>query len=147
MSLRETLEADIKTAMRSGDATVRDTLRMVVASIKQSEIDLGRDMTDEEVQRVLATARKTRVDAAEQFEAAGRAELAANERAQIEVVVGYLPKQLDADTLRGVVTELIAELGATSSKDKGVVMKELMSRHRGSVDGKAAQQILGELLS
>ena len=147
MSLRETLEADIKTAMRSGDATVRDTLRMVVASIKQSEIDLGRDMTDEEVQRVLATARKTRVDAAEQFEAAGRAELAANERAQIEVVVGYLPKQLDADTLRGVVTELIAELGATSSKDKGVVMKELRSRHRGSVDGKAAQQILGELLS
>lgn len=147
MSLRETLEADIKTAMRSGDATVRDTLRMVVASIKQSEIDLGRDMTDEEVQRVLATARKTRVDAAEQFEAAGRTELAANERAQIEVVVGYLPKQLDADTLRGVVTELIAELGATSSKDKGVVMKELMSRHRGSVDGKAAQQILGELLS
>jgi len=147
MSLRTKLEEDIRDAMRARDEVKRDTLRMVVASVKQAEIDLGRDMTDDEVLKVLATARKTRVEAAEQFDAAGRADLAAIEREQLVVVVGYLPQQMNADELRTVVQELIAELGASSPQDKGSVMKALMGRHKGLVDGKAAQQILGELLS
>lgn len=146
MSLRTKLEDDIRDAMRARDEMKRDTLRMVVAAVKQAEIDLDRDMTDEEVLKVLATARKTRVDAAEQFEAAGRADLATIERAQLEVVVGYLPQQLNDDELRTVVQELIAELGATGPQDKGQVMKALMGHHRGCVDGKAAQQLLAELL-
>jgi uncharacterized protein YqeY len=146
MSLRTQLEDDIRDAMRARDELKRDTLRMVVAAVKQAEIDLDRDMTDDEVLKVLATARKTRVDAAEQFEAAGRTDLAAIERAQIEVVVGYLPQQLNDDELRTVVQELIAELGASGPQAKGQVMKALMGRHRGRVDGKAAQQLLGELL-
>ncbi len=147
MSLRATLEADIRTAMRGGDATTRDTLRMVVAAVKQAEIDLDQELSDEEVQKVLATAKKTRIDAAEQFEAAGRMELAAVERKQLEVVARYLPKQLDEDVLRGVITGLIEELGVSSRQDTGRVMKELMGRHRGEADGRAAQKILGELLS
>jgi len=147
MSLRTKLEDDIRAAMRARDEVKRDTLRMVVASVKQTEIDLDRDLTDDEVLKVLATARKTRVEAAEQFDAAGRTDLARIERAQLEIVVSYLPQQLGEDELRTVVTELIGELGAASPKDKGLVMKELMARHRGRIDGKAAQQILGELLS
>ena len=147
MSLRTKLEDDIRDAMRARDEVKRDTLRMVVASVKQTEIDLDRELTDDEVLKVLATARKTRIEAAEQFEAAGRGELAATEREQLEVVVSYLPQQLNADELRTVVQELIAELGVSSPQDKGQVMKALMARHRGLVDGKLAQQILGELLS
>jgi len=147
MSLRADLEADVRGAMRAGDTTARDTLRMVLAAVKQTEIDLDRELNDDEVRKILATAKKTRQDAAEQFEAAGRPELAAIERAQQEVVVRYLPRQLDEAATRAVLAALLEELGVASKQDTGRVMKELMTRHRGEIDGRAAQQILGELLS
>ncbi|HPF13471.1 MAG TPA: GatB/YqeY domain-containing protein [Planctomycetota bacterium] len=149
MSLYETIQADLKEAMKSGDAMRRDTLRMVIAAIKNKAIDTGGDrsaMDDEAVLGVLLNAVKSRTDSAEQYEAAGRAELASKERSEIEVIQGYLPKQLSEADTRELVQTTIAEVGAESKKDLGKVMKAIMASHKGQVDGKLLQRLLGEML-
>lgn len=147
MSLRATIEADIVTAMRERDETARDTLRMVMATVKTKEIDLGREANDEEVGAVVAHAVKTRKESVEQFDKGGREDLAAVERAQIEVLARYLPEQLDEAATREAAAAVIADLGATSKKEMGRVMKELKARHKGALDGKLAGRLVGELLS
>lgn len=147
MSLRATLETDIVAAMREKNETARDTLRMVMAAVKTREIDLGREAGDEEVLAVLSNAVKTRRESIEQFEKGGRDDLAAVEREQIDVLERYLPDQLDEDVTRAAVAAVIADVGAESKKDMGRVMKELMARHRGALDGKLAGRLVGEQLS
>ncbi len=146
MSLRDDLEQAVKEAMRSGDATSRDTLRMVLADLKSKEVLHGGESTDEAVLGVLAKAVKTRRESIEQFDAAGRKDLADVERAQVAVLERYLPKQLSEDEVREVVRGLIAELGVESKRDMGKLMKELTRRHKGSIDGRLASGIVGELL-
>lgn len=146
MSLRERLEADVKAAMRSGDTTARDTLRMVLATLKGAEIDSGRPSSDDEVQAVLVKAVKTRRESIDQFERGGREDLAAVERAQVEVLERYLPKQLSEDEARAAVAEVIAELGASSKADLGPVMKALRAKHGSALDGKLASRLAAEQL-
>ncbi len=146
MSLKEQLEADVKDAMRAGDNLRRDTLRMVLSTMKNRRIEIGEELDGEQQQAVLRTCVKSRVDSAQQYEKAGREDLAAKEKAEIAVIEGYLPKQMSEDDAKGVVEAVIAELGVTSKKDMGRVMKAVMAKHKGLVDGKMVQQLAGALL-
>lgn len=147
MTLYETLQADVKAAMLRRDELARDTLRLVIAGVKKHELEGGKEITEELVMSVLQAAAKTRQESIEQFDKAGRAELAAKERAELEVVRRYLPVQLNEDETRSVVQRSIAELKLTSKKDIGLVMKAVMAKHKGEIDGKLVQKLAGELLS
>lgn len=140
------LEQDVKAAMRARDGVKRDTLRMVLSSIKAAAIDENRAPSDADVVAALLHAQKTRRESIEQFEKGGRADLAQAERAELAVLEPYLPKQLGEAEVRAAAAAVIGELGATSKKDLGRVMKALLARHQGTLDGKLASRIVGELL-
>jgi uncharacterized protein YqeY len=138
MALLEQINADLKKAMLARDEVTRDTLRMV-----KSEL-LTLDNPDELA--VLSRAVKTRRDSIKSYVEGGRQDLADKEQAEIEVIERYLPKQLDEAATREAIAALIAELGLSSKKDLGQVMKELKTRYQGQVDGRLASSIAGELL-
>jgi len=146
LSLQDTLQGDLKQAMREGDATARETLRMVLSALKNRRIELGRDLDEAEELAVLSKQVKTRQDSAEQYDAAGRAELAQRERDEIAVVQRYLPEELSEERTREIVAETIASLGVDSKAAMGQVMKAVMAEHRGKVNGKLVQRLAGELL-
>ena len=132
--------------MREQNAVARDTLRMVVAELKNTRIEIQRDLSDADELAVLGRCVKTRRDSVEQYQEHGRPELAEKELAEIAVIEGYLPEQMSEDEARAAVQEAITESGATSMKDMGLVMKALMARHKGLIDGKLAQQLVKDLL-
>ena len=146
MTLGERIQADLKEAMKAQNTIVRDTLRLVTSELKNRRIELGKDLTEADELAVLARCVKQRRDSVEQYEKAGREELAAQERAEIAVIEGYLPAQLGDDEVRAAVQAAIEESGATSMKDMGAVMKVLMAKHKGQIEGKTAQRFVGELL-
>lgn len=147
MSLWETIEADLKQAMRDKNVVARDTLRMVLADLKNKRIEVGEDLDDAAQLAVVKRAVKTRLESAEQYDKAGRDDLAAKERSEIEVVEGYLPKMMDEETTRALVRDVVEELGLQSKKDMGALMKTLMSRHKSELDGKTVQKVASEILS
>lgn len=148
MGLQEQLESDVKEAMRAKDALRRDVLRMTLAEVKNRGIELvGKELTENDVLAVVQKAVKRRDEAAEQYDAGGRPELAEKERAEAEVLVGYLPKMLDADETRAAVEAIASELGLTEKKQMGQLMKALKERHGATVDGKLASQAAGQVLS
>ena len=147
MSLLERLEEDLKSAMRAGDGVKRDTLRMVLAACKNRRIELAGDLNEEQLLAVLSQNVKSRKDSAEQYQAAGREELAAKELAEIAVIEIYLPQKLSEEDTRKLVEEKIGELGLTSKKEMGQVMKAIMATHKNLVDGKLVQRFAGEILS
>lgn len=147
MSLKERIEADLKQAMRERDEVARETLRMVLADLKNKRIELGRDLAEEDEHGVLRRAAKTRQESVEQYEKAGRPDLADKERREIAVVQRYLPRTLDEAQTRAAVDAVIAELGLSSKKDLGALMKTLMARHKDQLDGKLVQRLAGERLS
>ncbi len=146
MPLITRIQADLKEAMKAKNALVRDTLRLVTSEMKNRQIELGRDLNEEEQVAVMARCVKQRRDSVEQYEKAGRQELADQEKAEISVIEGYLPEQMSEDEVRAAVQAAITESGATSMKDMGAVMKVLMAKHKGQIEGKAAQRFVGELL-
>ena len=146
MSLREKLDADVKDAMRSKNEVVRDTLRLVLAEFKRLELQEGKTITPEIETDVLLKFVKQRQQSIDDYEGAGRSDLAVKERAEQAVLQGYLPKAMDEAAARVALQALIAESGATSKKDMGLVMKGVMAKYRGQLDGKLAQKLLGELL-
>lgn len=147
MTVLETLQRDLKEAMRAGDVIRRETLRMVIAALKNRRIEKGSDLDETDELAVLVKSVKSRQDSVDQYAAAGRDDLAAKERAEIEIIQGYLPAQLSEDEVRDLVREAIAETGAESKKDLGLVMKSVMADHKGRVDGKLVQRLAGELLA
>jgi uncharacterized protein YqeY len=148
MSLQATIEADMKQAMRDKNEVARDTLRLVLSELKKKANELLKDdLTPDEEQAVLLKAVKTRNESIEQFDKAGRNDLATRERAELAVLQGYLPKMMSEDETRAAVQREVAELGVKSKKDVGLVMKPLMAKYKGRIDGKAVQKILGELLA
>lgn len=147
MNLQERIETDLKDAMRSGEAFRRDTLRMLLAALKNKRIELGADLDEPAQLAVLSSAAKTRADSAAQYDEAGRPELAEKERAEIEFIQVYLPRQLDEEEVRKLVETKVSELGISSKKDMGQLMKAVMADHKGRVDGKLVQRFAGELLA
>ena len=147
MTLVEDFQADLKAAMIAKENAKRDTLRLVVADLKNKRIELGRDLEEAEALAVVAKAKKSRLDSLEQYTAAGREDLAAIERAELEIIAVYLPEEMGEDELREIVRAVVEEVGATEPKDMGAVMKALMPKVKGRADGKAVQRIVVELLS
>jgi uncharacterized protein YqeY len=135
--LKERLRADLNDAMRARDQVRMRTLRMALTSITNEEVagDSARDLSDEEIVKVLTREARKRREAAEAFGNAGRAEQAAAERAEGEVLATYLPAQLGDDELAALVSEVIAETGASGMQDMGRVMKTLTPRVAGRADG------------
>ena len=135
--LKERLRADLTDAMRSRDQVRLRTLRMALTSITNEEVAgaSARDLTDDEVVRVLTREARKRREAAEAFSAAGRSEQAAAERAEGEVLAGYLPAQLSDDELAALIDAAIAETGASGLPGLGQVMKTVTPRVAGRADG------------
>ncbi len=147
MSLTEQLQADMKTAMRDGDAHRRDTLRMVIAAAQNAAKEKREPLTDEEALGVLTRQVKTRRESIKAFRDAGRDDLADKEQAEIDVLAPYLPEQLGEDQLRALVTEAVAATGASSPKDMGRVMGALMPRVKGRADGNLVSRLVNEELA
>jgi len=146
MALYDTLMDDMKTAMKAHEMATVNTIRGVIAKAKDVTVNAGKEMTDEAVLGVIAKAVKQREESIAQFEAAGRAELAAGEKAEREVLAKYLPAQMPEEEVAAVVKATVAELGATSKKDMGRVMKEVMARVKGQADGKLVSRLVGAAL-
>jgi len=135
--LKERLRADLNSAMRARDQVRMRTLRLALTSITNEEVagPAARDLSDDEVVRVLTREARKRREAAEAFSAAGRSDQAAAERAEGEVLAGYLPAQLTDDELAALVDAAIAETGANGVSGLGQVMKTVTPRVAGRADG------------
>ncbi len=140
------LTADMKTAMKARDMGAVNTIRGVIAKVKDLTVNAGKEITDDAVMGVLAKAVKQRDESIAQFEAAGRAELAASEKTERDLLKKYLPAQLSEEEVAAAVKAVIAELGAVSKKDMGRVMKETMARLKGQADGKLVSKLVGAAL-
>lgn len=141
MSLKDTIIADLTAAMKSKDADKLSTLRMVKANLMNRQIEKGGELTDEEVQKALQSLVKQRRDSVEQYEKAGRAELAAKEAVEIAVIEAYLPQAATSEEIDTAVAAAVAETGASSMKDMGTVMKAAMVHLAGkSADGRLVSE-------
>jgi uncharacterized protein YqeY len=135
--LKDRLRADLNAAMRARDQVRMRTLRMALTSITNEEVAgaAARDLSDDEIVRVLTREARKRKEAAEAFSAAGRDDRAAAERAEGDVLAGYLPAQLSGDELAALVAEAIAETGASGMTSMGLVMRTVTPRIAGRADG------------
>lgn len=138
-TLKERLQSDLTTAMRKRDTTRTSTLRMALTAISTAQVagKEAKQLSDDEVVAVLTKEAKKRREAAEAFRDGGRAESAAAEEAEAEIIAEYLPEPLTDDELNSLVDEAITEAGAESPRDMGKVMKLLTPRIAGRADGKA----------
>lgn len=148
MELREKILADIKSAMVSKDTVKLNTLRFLNAQIKNKEIDSRPNpITADDVMAVIKKLVKQRKESIEQFQSAGRTDLADQENAELKVMEAYLPAQLSKEQIEVIVAEVITAIGAKSIKDMGTVMKEAMVRTAGAADGKLISEIIKSKLS
>ena len=145
-ALYDKLMADMKDAMKAHNTQTVNAVRGVIAKVKDLTVNAGKEMTDDVVLAVVVKGVKQREESIAQFESAGRAELAAGEKAELEFLKGYLPAQLSEAEVAEVVKATVAELGATSKKDMGRVMKEVMARVKGQADGKLVSKLVGAAL-
>ena len=134
-ALEERIKADTVTALKAGDSRRTQALRLLTAALKKERIDAGATPDETAELVVLKRERKRRLEAAELYDDAGRAELAAQERYEEELVAAYLPPELSDDELTAIVDETIAETGAASVKDMGKVMGTVMKKVAGRADG------------
>ena len=141
MSLKERITSDMTAAMKSKDAGRLSTLRMVKAAVQNREIEKGGALSEEEMQKALQSLVKQRRDSVEQYEKAGRAELAEKEKAEIAVIEEYLPQAASAEEIERAVAEAVAETGASSMKEMGAVMKAAQARLAGrNADGRTVSE-------
>ncbi len=147
MSFEDTIAADLKDAMRARDATRLSTLRMLAAALHNAQIAAQHELTQGEALAVVQKEAKQRRDAIEQFRAGGRDDLAAKETAELAILEGYLPKQLDRDEIVAEARRIMAEVGATSPADKGKLMGPLMEQLRGRAEGRLVNEVVTQLLA
>ncbi|HEV7214716.1 MAG TPA: GatB/YqeY domain-containing protein [Chloroflexota bacterium] len=140
------LVEDMKAAMRAHDDVRVNAIRFVRSAAKNRQIELGHPLTNEEMNDVIRKQVKQRQDAVEQFRTAGRQELADKEQADLEVLQGYLPQQMDRSAVEAVAREVITELGATGPADMRRVMPALVTRLQGQADGRLLSDVAGALL-
>ena len=146
MNLKEQLRADMATAMRSGDNDKRNTLRMLLAAIKQTEVDDQVTLDDAGVQVVLTKQAKQRRESINDYEKAGRTEMAANEKMELAFIESYLPQMMDKEEVRILAAQVITELGITDMKGMGQLMGKLMPQLKGQADGRIVNEVVRELL-
>ncbi|MGE0738566.1 GatB/YqeY domain-containing protein [Sulfurimonas sp.] len=146
MRLRDKINEDVKEAMKAKDAKKRDALRLLMSAFKQIEVDERKELSDEDVIKIIQQQIKRRDDAAEQYKNAGREELMQNELDEIAYYQTYLPAQLSDDELVLVLKEIIAKVGALSIKDIGKVMGAASKELSGKADGKRINECAKNLL-
>ena len=147
MSLQQRVTDELKSSMLARQAVRTGTLRMLKAALGYAQIEKKTEtLSDADVMAVIQREAKKRRDSIEEFEKAGRAEMAANEKAELEVLSEFLPKALSAEELESLVRAVIAEVGATSKKDMGLVMKAAQAKIDGRADGKSVSALVSRLL-
>ena len=147
MSLIGRIDDELKAAMRARDAERRDTLRLILSSLKGAQKELQRPLSDEEELQVLQRERKRRVEAAEAFRSGGREEQASAEERELSVLQEFMPEPLSEDELEEILDDVIAEVGATSMADLGRVMADVMPQVSGRTDGSTVSQLVREKLA
>jgi uncharacterized protein YqeY len=164
MSLKDTIKEDMKTAFKAGDTATRGTLTMLLSVIQNRELEKRAKLmkagsateadvaaqsalTDGEVIDAISSEIKKRKDAAAQFEAAGRAELAASETAEAGILMKYMPEQMSEDAVKELITKAIADTGAAGAKDMGRVMGAVAPQTKGKFDGSRLNALVKEALS
>ncbi|MCY4464522.1 MAG: GatB/YqeY domain-containing protein [Chloroflexi bacterium] len=145
-STKARLTDELKVAMRSRDNQRRNAIRLLQSAIKQVEIDSRSTLDDEAELRILRREAKQRRETISELEAAGRADDAADARYELDLIESFLPQQLSAEELMPIVSTAVAEIGATSMKQMGEVMRVVMPRVQGRADGRAVNAIVRELL-
>ena len=148
--LSQQITEDMKTAMREKNTIALNTIRMLKSSIKNAAIEKGgasAELTDPEIVAVIRKEVKKRQDSIDQYESAGRTELAEQEKEEMAVLNGYLPEPLSPEKIEEIIDEAIAEVGATSRKEMGQVMKIVQEKTAGRADGKTLSQAVMAKLS
>ena len=147
MTLVTEIEQEVKEAVLARDTERRDALRLILASLKSAEKELLRPLTEDEELQVLQRERKKRHEAADAFRAAGREQQAEKEEGELAVLEEFMPEPLSEDEIDRIVDDAIAENGATSMRDMGRVMADVMPQIAGRADGSAVSQLVREKLA
>jgi hypothetical protein len=147
MNLKETISNDIKTAMKEKDNAKRDALRLLASAMKQIEVDERKELTDEEVIKIIQKQVKQRNDSMGQYREAGREDLYEKEASEAAIFEAYLPKQLNDEELEATLRDIIAQTGATSIKDIGRIMGAASKSIGTRADGKRINECVKKILS
>jgi hypothetical protein len=145
--LQKRMSDELKQAMRSGDTVKRDTLRMLISSVKNAEIAKQASLDGSDILGVISRDVKRHQESIDAFKKGNRADLVAKEEAEMAILQGYLPKQMTHDEIVAAAREVMAAVGAKGPADKGKVMKELMPKLKGKADGKEINEVVTGLLS
>ena len=146
MSLIDKLQEDMKLALKSRDELRLSTIRLLRSSVSYARIEKGDELTDDEVIDVLSRAAKQRRESIDAASNVGRMDVADKEKAELDIITEYLPKQLSEAEVEAIAKEVAAQVGAVDIKDRGKVMGPVMQRVRGRADGKLASQVVERIL-
>ncbi len=144
--LKEKLQQEMKDALKSGDSQKRTLLGMVLASIKNKEIEKKSELSDDDVVAVISSEIKKRKDSVEQFEKGGRPELAEQEKKEAEMLMNYMPEQMSEEDVRTEVKKAIAQTGAKDIKEMGKIIGAVMAKVKGKADGQLVSRLVKEEL-
>ena len=147
MSLIERIEGELTTAMRARDRERTETLRLTLSSLRSAEKEVQRPLKEDEELHVLQRERKRRVEAAEAFREGGREELASKEERELAIIQEFMPEPISEEELEHIIDDAIAETGATSLRDLGRVMADVLPQVAGRADGSAVSQLVREKLA
>lgn len=147
LALKEKLMEDLKLSMKDKDTVRKNTVQSVRAAIKQVEVDNRVELSDDDIIGVIAKGAKKRKDVLPEYEKSGRTDLIDELKREIEILMGYLPSQLSKEELGEIVKNAIAEVGASSMKDMGKIMANVMPKIKGRADGGMVNAIAKELLN
>jgi len=147
MSLKDRLMQEMKEAMKARDQLKLSTLRLLISEIKNKEIDAKGELKEEDILAIIQKAVKQRQDSIAQYEKGGRQDLADKEKAELEILKAYLPEELSTQEILKIIEEAIAATGASSPREMGKVMKEVMPKVKGRADGKLVNELVRKRLA
>jgi uncharacterized protein YqeY len=146
MALKSGIQDAMKSAMKQGDRVALDTLRLLLSVLHNEEIKARRTLTDDEVQKAIATLCKQRLESIELFKKGGRDDLVSKEEAELSILRRFLPQPLSEDEIRALIRSSISEVGANGAGDLGRVMKQVMPKVSGRSDGRRVNELVREML-
>jgi len=147
LTLAEKIKKDLEQAIRQNDKARRDALRLILASVKNAEIDLQKTLDDSDIFGILAKEAKKRQESIEAFEQGNRQDLIAQEKVELTLISEYLPEQMSRDDIIAMTRKIIEDIGATDARDKGKVMAQLMPQTKGRAEGKEVSDIVSDILN
>lgn len=147
MSISEKLTDDLKKALKTGEKDTLSVIRMMKAAIKNKEIEKRTSLSDEEIYGVLMSLARQRKDSIEQFSKGGRQDLAEKEARELSIIQSYLPRQLTEEELKGIIKDTVKEVGASGQRDMGKVIKPVMAKVKGRVDGRLISELVKKALA